>query len=231
MQTGSSLDRFDALLVPQGAEYQAVCRGLKQASIAAPPVLAIPIGATATRRFLQKAIADYHPAKVLLLGLCGSLQSQYSVGDVVLYSNCLYSPHATSRLQERPCDPSLTALLAERLGDRVACVNALTSDRVVATVSEKRYLGQLSGADVVDMEGFAVLEALNSSGASVAMLRVVSDDSQHDIPDLSAAIAPDGTLKPLPLALGLLKQPLAATRLIRGSLKGLQVLQRLCLDL
>jgi purine-nucleoside phosphorylase len=231
MQTGSSVNQFDALLVPQGAEYQAVCRGLKQASISPPPVFAIPIGATATRRYLQKAIASFLPSRVLLMGLCGSLQPQYSVGDVVLYNNCLYSPHSTSRLQDWPCDPPLTAMLAERLGERTSCVKALTSDRFVASVAQKRYLGQLSGADVVDMEGFVVLEVLSSLGTSVAMLRVVSDDSQHDIPDLSAAIAADGTLKPLPLALEFVKQPLAATRLIRGSLKGLQVLQSLCLNL
>jgi hypothetical protein len=48
------------------------------------------------------------------------------------------------------------------------------------------------------------------------MLRVVSDDSKHDIPNLTSAINSDGSLQPLPLAITMIRQPIAATRLIRG---------------
>jgi hypothetical protein len=61
----------------------------------------------------------------------------------------------------------------------------------------------------------------------VGMIRVVSDDCFHDLPDLSAAFSPEGSLKPLPLAIGMARQPLAASRLIRGSLKGLSRLEKL----
>jgi len=40
------------------------------------------------------------------------------------------------------------------------------------------------------------------------MLRVISDDCEHDLPDLTSALSPDGSLQPLPLAIGLLRQPL-----------------------
>jgi hypothetical protein len=77
------------------------------------------------------------------------------------------------------------------------------------------------------MEGAAVLEVLGQTGIAVAMLRAVSDDCHHDLPDLSAAIAPDGSLRPLPLARSLLSRPIAASHLIRGSLAGLKQLERL----
>jgi hypothetical protein len=35
---------IDTILVPQGAEYQAVCRGLKQANCQKTRVISIPIG-------------------------------------------------------------------------------------------------------------------------------------------------------------------------------------------
>jgi hypothetical protein len=57
------------------------------------------------------------------------------------------------------------------------------------------------------------------------MLRVISDNCHHNIPDLSSALSSDGSLQTLPLAIGLLRQPLAATRLILGALRGLKVLQ------
>jgi nucleoside phosphorylase len=106
-------------------------------------------------------------------------------------------------------------------------VKSLTSDRVIWSAAEKRYLSEQYGADVVDMEGFAVLEFLSQAGVAIAMLRVISDDCQHDIPDLNSSVSPDGALQPLSLATQMLRQPIAATRLIRGSLKGLKVLQEI----
>lgn len=101
----------------------------------------------------------------------------------------------------------------------------LTSDRLIYAANEKRYLGQVYGADVVDMEGFAALEVLSRFGVAVSMLRVVSDDIHHNIPNLTNAFNPDGSLQARLLAIGLLRQPIAATRLIFGAMRGLQVLQ------
>jgi hypothetical protein len=105
-------------------------------------------------------------------------------------------------------------------------VRALTSDRLIWSAAEKCELGKIYTAEVVDMEGFAALKVLGQAGIAVAMVRVVSDDCHHNLPDLTAALSLDGALQPLPLALGLLRQPIAAARLIRGALRGLQVLQR-----
>lgn len=155
------------------------------------------------------------------MGLCGSLTPRYHVGDVVLYESCIYQQ------QLQVCDRSLTT----ELHSTQSLVKSLTSDRVICSATEKRYLGETLGADVVDMEGFAALKFFNHIGAAVAMLRVVSDDCHHDIPDLTAAINADGSLQPLPLALSLLRQPIAATHLIRGSLRGLKVLEELTTSL
>lgn len=155
------------------------------------------------------------------MGLCGSLTYRYSVGDIVLYQACAYINAAPGQLH--PCSPTLTTLLQEKL-KQTSLVHALTSDRLIWSADEKRHLGQIYSADVVDMEGFAALEVL-SGGVAVAMLRVVSDDCEHDLPNLTSALSSDGSLQSLPLAIGMLRQPMAATRLIRGSLRGLQVLQ------
>jgi hypothetical protein len=58
------------------------------------------------------------------------------------------------------------------------------------------------------------------------MLRVVSDGCDHDIPNLNSGLSSDGSLQPLALAVAMLKQPIAATRLIRGSLQALKVLEQ-----
>lgn len=160
------------------------------------------------------------------MGLCGSLTPRYSVGDIVLYQSCVYGSNAATA-QLRPCDPELTVTLYHRLKERAIVVKALTSDRLIYSAVEKRHLGQLYGAEVVDMEGFAALEVLSRAGVAVAMIRVISDDCHHNLPDLSSALSPEGSLQSLPLAIGLIRQPIAAARLIRGALRGLQVLQEI----
>ncbi|MGI8500883.1 MAG: phosphorylase [Hassallia sp.] len=210
------------ILVSQGAEYKAVCRGLSRITTAKPTVIAIPMGSQALTTYLkacQEELWNAPKVKVLLMGICGSLRDRLKVGDIVLYSECVYE----TKVQQ--CDRSFTAELHTHLQDKVSLVKALTSDRVVCSEQEKLHLGKTSGADVVDMEGFAALEFFQQADVEVAMLRVVSDDSSHDIPDLTSAINSDGSLQPLPLAISMIRQPIAASRLIKGSLRGLKVLE------
>jgi hypothetical protein len=220
---------IQTILVPQGAEYKSVCRGLRRSAARTLPVLPIPVGASPLTRYLktlQEAghFSNHPQPNVLLMGLCGSLTARYNVGDIVLYQSCVYqSKDSTPLLQ--PCDPKLTAWLCDELNDRAFLVKGFTSDRLIYSASEKRDLGQVYDADVVDMEGFAALEVLSKAGVAVAMLRVISDDSHHNLPDLTSAISPDGSLQPLPLAIGMIRRPIAASRLIRGALHGLRVLQ------
>ena len=216
----------DAILVPQGAEYKSVCKGLKYTK-SQLPVFPIPMGTAALTQYLEKwqqagHIANCSQPKVLLMGLCGSLSPQYAVGDVVLYESCVYSQSQRKDI----CDRELTDWVDHKLKERVYRVKALTSDHLIYSATEKSNLGQVYAADVVDMEGFAALEILSQFGVAVAMLRVVSDDIHHDIPDLTAALNKNGSLETLPLAIALLRQPLAAMRLIRGAMRGLQVLQK-----
>ncbi|MGI2905787.1 phosphorylase [Tolypothrix sp. VBCCA 56010] len=204
------------IVVPQGAEYKAVCRGLT----AKQNVIPIPVGGQAAIRYLQTCQDKlWNPqVKVLVMGLCGSLRDRFKVGDIVLYEECVYQ----TKVQQ--CD-RFTAELYAHLQDKVSLVKGMSCDRVICSAKEKLHLSEISGADVVDMEGFAALEFFQQAGVEVAMLRVVSDDSEHDIPDLTSAINSDGSLQPLPLAISMIRQPIAATRLIRGSLQGLKVLE------
>jgi hypothetical protein len=192
-----------------------------------PLVVPIPVGAQAGTHYLKQWQQTEHfsnqpKLKLLLMGLCGSLSPEYRIGDIVLYQECVCTTKA-SGLQ--PCDDNLTTELQNQLREKVLRVRAITSDRVISSAAEKRELGQRYSADVVDMEGCAVLEVLDRVGAAVAMLRVVSDDCHHDIPDLSAALSADGSMRPLSMAIAFGRQPIAATRLITGALRGLRVLE------
>lgn len=215
---------INTILVPQGAEYKAVCRGLSGVTGSIPTIVAIPVGMKPLLKYLQQFPGNGQflvpKSRVLIMGICGSLSDRHTVGDIVLYQDCVYQG------KQQECDRTFTAQLHSFISQKASLVKSLTSDRVIWSAAEKRHLGETLAADVVDMEGFTALEFFNAVGVSVAILRVVSDDCQHNIPDLTSAINSDGSLNPLPLAMGMLRQPLAATRLIRGSLTALKVLEQ-----
>lgn len=213
------------ILVPQGAEHKAVCRGLRHVT-PKPLVVTIPIGSKPVTQYLERwqkteAFVEAKYSGILVMGLCGSLSPQIGVGKVFLYHNCV----CESTMAAHSCDSQLTILLHHKLGEQVALINGLTSDRIITSAPEKRHLGQLYNTQVVDMEGFAILEILASAGVAVAMVRVVSDDTDHNLPNLTSVISSDGSLQPLPLTISLIRQPIAAIYCIQGAIRGLQGLQ------
>ncbi|ARV58108.1 phosphorylase [Nostocales cyanobacterium HT-58-2] len=222
----------DAILVAQGAEYKSVCQGLNRLTVPTPPVFPIPMGPSAFTKYLEQWLQakhlSHHPQpRVLLMGLCGSLSPKYSIGQVVLCQSCIYPiSEKNKKASQLVCNLELTEILQKKLHDKVFMGMSLMSDRLICSANEKLQLGKTYGADVVDMEGYAALEVLSQLGIAVAMLRVISDDARHNIPNLTNALN-NGSLQALPLAMGLLRQPIAATRLVSGSLKGLRTLQDL----
>ncbi|MGL6342830.1 MAG: hypothetical protein ACRC80_27285, partial [Waterburya sp.] len=113
---------IDTIVVPQGAEYQAVCRGLKQArrqkedlyqveQVKNPEVVSIPIGMNNVQQVLADRVFKVtKPQTVLIMGLCGSLVPQYSVGDAVLYQSCWNLDHEYLNL-----DISLNTIIQQKL--------------------------------------------------------------------------------------------------------------------
>jgi Phosphorylase superfamily len=226
----------NAIFVPQGAEFKAVQRGLKRSGAVESMLLyATPMGPQPTGQFLEQWLQRNRTQlgdgpSILLVGLCGSLTAQLNVGDRVLYQSCIDGRLPPS-VPVLPCNESLLQALQERLSSSVTQVTGLMCDRLVHLATQKAALAQQYSAKVVDMEGYAFLEALQSSDIKVGMLRVVSDDAQHDVPDLAAAMTETGELNPLALASSMLRQPQRALRLIRGSLTGLKQLEGAIVDL
>ncbi len=209
---------IDTIVVPQGAEYQAVCRGLQQAN-ADIAAIAIPIGTKNVRQVLASYSQQLSQAQtVLIMGLCGSLTPSYSVGDSVVIQSCWDLNHNCVNLESE-----LITIIQNKLS--IDAVAGLTSDRIIALAQEKLKLSQQYPVSIVDMEGYSYITQLQRQGITVAMLRVVSDDLRGDIPCLSNAIDSAGNLKTVPMAIAFLQQPIAALRLIQGSLTGLKALE------
>lgn len=216
---------IQAILVPRGAEYQTVCRGLQNTS-AAPPVVPIPMGIAAIKAFQWRQTFLQPGATVLVMGLCGSLRAQYRAGDAVLYQACHTVDHQTIS-----CDPRFTDAIAAQIPAELPCVQAFTSPRFISSAAEKQQLATTHGTDVVDMEGAAILAALLPLKVRVAMLRVVSDGCEWNMPNLTTAIRVDGRLSPSRLLIEMAQQPRASLRFVRDSLQGLRRLRQITTDL
>ena len=212
---------INTIVVPQGAEYQAVGRGLTQAKMKNVRVVPIPIGVKQIERVLSdhSEIID-NSSGILIMGLCGSLSNLCAIGDALLVESCEDVNHNLIKL-----DAQLTAEIGEKLAIRT--VAALTSDRIVTLAQEKLNLARQYSADLVEMEGYSYVVRLQQQDKVVAMLRIVSDDLHGDLPNLDRAIDLQGNLKSLPMAIAFMKQPRAAVRLIRGSLTGLKALEQI----
>ncbi|MEO0408813.1 MAG: phosphorylase [Cyanobacteria bacterium P01_A01_bin.135] len=207
------------LLAPQGAEYQAVRQG------AARPPVAIAMGKAAVAQL--DALQPNPPSSVILLGLAGGLGPTQQPGDVVVCDKWV-----TARGKQLACP--MAAEVRRTLGAggfATAGGTGLTSDRVICAAQEKQRLSQHYGTTIVDMEGYWVLARLKEMEIPAAVVRVVSDGADGDIPDISTAVGPDGALRPLALAKQMGRSPLAALRLIRGSMRGLAVLRQVAAKL
>ncbi|MBF2037227.1 MAG: phosphorylase [Leptolyngbyaceae cyanobacterium T60_A2020_046] len=211
------------ILVPAGAEYQAVCRGLRRGGEGQPVVQAIPAGQAVGAWLARRTFSG----GVLVMGLGGSLQPGLAVGDRVLCETCQFL---------KPTDRAVyagNATLHDWLRDRLELQRgvAVTSDRIVTEAAEKRAIAQRTGTQVIDMEGAIVFRQLQAQGVAIAMIRVISDDCHHNLPDMTGTIGPDGRLRGGAIAVRFLQSPQAAARLIRGSLMGLKQLEQTAIAL
>ncbi len=228
------------ILVPSGAEARSVQRGLKKIVVnssvnSSVQILVIPAGA-AVRDFLQNSTQDWSLVKqVLVMGLCGGLADGVEVGQVGWYGSCQLSPGMA------PQPPFLDARKGYILGEPelekylmspqnwglggLMQWKGVTTEQVITCETDKRSLHAETGCDVVDMETFWIGDFMQERGIEVTVVRVVSDGVVGDLPDLAQAFDQAGQLQPLALGLAFVRRPVAALRLIRGSIVALRQLE------
>ncbi|MFM7574973.1 MAG: hypothetical protein ACKO4S_17885 [Snowella sp.] len=216
------------ILVPQGAEYQAVVGAIKN-NPHSPVILAIPVGKLAVTHYLQDWQQNnpvFSPSGVILMGLGGSLSAEFGLGQAVVLESCLNYQNDQAD-QEQYSDRILTDWVKQKLGRNLRRVQGLTSDRVITNATEKQALGKRFNCQVVEMEGWAVLSFFRQLGIPATIIRVISDEVSQSLPDLSKIYNTQGQLNAIALSLALGKQPIAGYKLIVGSLKSLKTLNKI----
>lgn len=167
--------------------------------------------------------AGFRPL-VVAAGIGGALAPTLAVGDVVVGTGVL-----TPDKPRCPCCPAATAQLAARLtaaGWTVHQGDHLTVPYVVCRAAEKRRLHAQTGAWVVDMESYAVAQAAVAYELPLLLLRIISDDAHHDLPDLNAGFDADYQVRPLAMAALLAASPVASIQFLSNLRRALRELRR-----
>jgi|HubBroStandDraft_6_1064221.scaffolds.fasta_scaffold00082_29 adenosylhomocysteine nucleosidase len=126
------------------------------------------IGLEAARRAAEAVIALYRPTLVQSVGFAGALDGSLRVGDVF----------------------SAAVVIDARDGTRVEIDGAgrhgaLVSFMAIAGVKQKASLAQAYGAQAVDMEASAVAAAARARGLQFGAIKVISDESSFEMPEMA----------------------------------------------
>ena len=144
----------------------------------------------------------------IISGFAGALKPSVKMGNIVASEKV---QHHASR-QTEICDPDLLAHASENGATRIATL--LTTDHVVNTSTEKNRLSEL--AEAVDMESFAILHAANKNEVPCAVVRVISDSFDRDMPqEIDTIVDLHGHVKIAGVVRYVVKHPLMVPALMR----------------
>jgi adenosylhomocysteine nucleosidase len=150
-------------------------------------------------------LADDGATALLSFGLAGGLCSSLTAGAAVI-------PVAILAGGERfTTDRALNVWLGGATGQTL-----LATEDIVATGAAKQQLRHQTGAAAVDMESGAVAAVARARRLPFAVLRVICDPAETDLPHAAlVALTDRGTVGAMRLLGSLLRQPLQVPSLIR----------------
>lgn len=176
------------------------------------------MGPSNAAQTLEEELADHRPQQILMMGLAGALSPKLRACDTVVYTACINE--VGQRLETASHTAFLSSLTASGLS--VSSGTGLTLPRMLCTASEKQRLSQRAIA--VDMESYNVLETASKYAVPASIIRVISDDAHHDLPDLASAIGSDYQTNNTQMAFRLMANPVLGLRFLYNLRRSLQVL-------
>lgn len=131
------------------------------------------IGADAARRAAEAVIVTYAPSVIYSAGFAGALEPALRVGDVVQPRKVVNGSDGSSMTLDQ--------------GEGV-----LVSLGSVASAEQKARLRDSYGAQTVDMEAAAVAQAAEVRGVAFAVVKVISDEFDFNLPSMERFVDSNG---------------------------------------
>lgn len=160
-------------------------------------------------RGAARQLLTLEPQLVISAGLGGALNSHWKTGDVLVATS-------VAREQGPVCDFPLSANVLEQL-EQFRGGRLLSVDEVVRRPVRRAELAERHEADVCDMETAHVAEICQHAGVPMLAVRVISDESDQELPaDIATLLQQPSTAARLGAAAGaVIKQPGRAGELWR----------------
>ncbi|MDR3111117.1 MAG: hypothetical protein LBU65_15725 [Planctomycetaceae bacterium] len=112
---------------------------------------------------------NFRPEKIILAGYSGSLSKACSRNAIIVPQRFVLK------------NDGKTIEIRNKFNEQPTSMTLLTSDEIVRTANDKHELNQNFGAEIVDMESYAVVEYCNEKGIPLAVIRIVFDEVDEDM--------------------------------------------------
>jgi len=194
-------------------------------------VLQCGMGAPGFAERLANYLEISRPDVLLVAGLAGGLAPGLKSGDAVVYDICqgACGGFGASASKEKPshreqnasirCDDQISECLFElskSSGQRCFRGSGVTVDRIITEAQSKILLGVKYQAVAVDMESYGLLGVCAAFSLPAAVLRVISDEAGHNLPDFNFAARADGQMDIWRTARVMAARPRASVRFLWG---------------
>lgn len=179
-------------------------------------VLQCGMGARGFAEWLGGHLENNHYDALIVVGLAGGLDPKLKTGDAVVYDLCINVVGQSAKLYcaEHLTEALFRALQAASL--QSLCGTGITVSRIITGAADKLRLGEECLALAVDMESFDVVDVCLQYDVPIAVVRVISDEAGHDLPDFNYAAEPDGTMNHRRMAIAMVRRPKASIRFLRS---------------
>lgn len=170
------------------------------------------IGAQAARRAAEAVIGLYSPEMVQSVGFAGALDPALTVGQIFLPARVMDGKDGSSVALETGA-------------------GTLLSFHSIAGTGQKSKLAKAYGAQALDMEAAAVARVAESHGIRFAATKVISDESDFEMPLMDRFITHDGRFQSRRFVMFALLRPWLWGNVIRLGRNSARAAQALCREL
>ena len=169
-----------------------------QGDLAGVPCVVVQCGAGKVNAAMcaQALILEYHPDKIINLGVAGGIGPNVHIGDLVVATHVVQYDYDTTAIGEPlgylsrvnqveiPCDNSISATVTKEAPSiysgtvHTGCI--ATGDRFVADGAFTLELNRLFGAMACEMEGGSIGHVCHLNNVPFAVLRAISDNANEE---------------------------------------------------
>jgi len=138
------------------------------------------VGATAAKRATTIVIERYSPQLILSVGTAGAVNEKLDLGDLIVCEQVFCQDQ---KLPPISSAPTYFQLALTKGKGAVHRGNALTVNRVVVLLKDKKQISQSSTVDIVEMESYCIGQVATTHNVPFLTVRVVSDTATERIAD------------------------------------------------